>query len=182
MKFASKKWVHNDWCHLCKVGGDMVCCNWCPRSYHLGCVGRSEMPKGYYSCPQHACRDCGRKAGDAGGLLFRCAVCPCSYCEDHVPSEHNAGRKDLPFGCPELEEIGYRQPQSAYYITCSYSCSKYYAAFKNDFEGYVEENRPDGKETVTVKGESKLVPKHVCNCNEEYAVLYNTNFSEPFKT
>lgn len=163
-----RKWTHNEWCHLCKTGGDLVCCNWCPRAYHLGCVGRDEMPSGYWSCPQHQCRECGRKASDAGGLLFRCVVCPCAYCEDHVPSEHNSGRKDLAMGCPELEEIGYVQPASAYYVTCSHSCSKYYAAFKNDFKDYKEESRPDGKEHVMIKGVRTLVDKHKCACTEQY--------------
>eukprot|EP00954_Amorphochlora_amoebiformis_P019124 1330629-Amorphochlora_amoeboformis.AAC.1 len=94
----------------------------------------------------------------------RCVVCPCSYCEDHVPSEHHSGRVDLPDGCEELEELGYRQPASAYYIVCSYSCYKYYTAFKNNFEGYKEENRPDGKEHVLIDGEMKLVDKHQCAC------------------
>jgi len=167
-KESKRKWIHNDWCHLCKVGGGLVCCNWCPRSYHPSCIGRDDIPKGYFSCPQHQCAECQRKASDAGGLLFRCVVCPCSYCEDHVPSEHHSGRKDLPNGCEELEQVGYVQPTSAYYIVCSYSCTKYYDAFKRDFEGYKEENRPDGKEHVMIDGEEKLVDKHHCACVAGY--------------
>mmetsp|Transcript_6234 Transcript_6234/g.11764 ORF Transcript_6234/g.11764 Transcript_6234/m.11764 type:complete len:696 (+) Transcript_6234:1-2088(+) len=161
---SRKKWINNDWCHLCKVGGDLVCCNWCPRSYHPTCIGREDIPKGYFSCPQHICSECGRKASDAGGLLFRCVVCPCAYCEDHVPSEHNSGRKDLADGCEELEDCGYKQPSSAYYIVCSHSCNKYYDAFKNDFKGYREENRLDGKEHVIIDGVETLVDKHQCAC------------------
>jgi len=159
-----RKWEHNEWCHLCKVDGDLIKCNWCPRAYHMDCLGRDEKPKGYFSCPQHSCSVCNRKATEAGGLLFRCVVCPCAYCEDHVPSEHNSGRTDLPNGCPELEEVGYVQPASAYYVCCSYSCDKYYKAFKNGFVDYKEENRPDGKEHVMVKGVETLIDKHRCAC------------------
>lgn len=73
------RFQHEDWCHLCKVGGELVMCNWCPRTYHIGCAGLSAIPTGYFSCPQHSCAKCQRKAHDAGGLLFRCTVCPCSY-------------------------------------------------------------------------------------------------------
>jgi len=145
-----------------------------PRTYHLDCLNLERAPRGLFSCPQHVCSACDRKAHEAGGLLvslldahktvtlclhcsrlvlfvgclralhsrvwvcgplwhlkisrlglvlpallplplcflsnrfswrshscllnfppqFRCVVCPCAYCEDHVPDEHE-GRIDL---------------------------------------------------------------------------------------
>ena len=40
-----------------------------------------------FTCPHHACGGCGRKAGAAGGMLFRCEACPSCYCEDLLPAE-----------------------------------------------------------------------------------------------
>lgn len=40
-----------------------------------------------WRCPHHECGVCGRKAQDAGGLLFRCEGCEMAYCEDCTPSE-----------------------------------------------------------------------------------------------
>lgn len=83
-----RRWRQEDWCHLCKTYGDVVVCNWCPRVYHLACIGLSHPPQGAYSCPQHQCARCDRKAYQAGGLLFRCVVCPCAYCEDCLPDNN----------------------------------------------------------------------------------------------
>lgn len=49
------KYIHEDWCHLCKMGGDLLCCGYCPRTFHKECIGLSRAPSGYFSCPQHKC-------------------------------------------------------------------------------------------------------------------------------
>jgi hypothetical protein len=40
-------------CSKCYCGGELVCCDTCPRSFHLSCAGLSlyEMPAGSWSCP-----------------------------------------------------------------------------------------------------------------------------------
>lgn len=50
-----------------------------------------------------------------------------SDCEDDVPTEYE-GRKDYD-RCFELESTGYAQPTSAFFITCSHSCSQYYQEY-----------------------------------------------------
>ena len=135
-KRASNKMIHQDWCHLCKVGGELVCCTWCPFSYHVRCVGLEHIPKGYFSCPQHHCAVCGRNATAVGGMLFRCAVCPCAYCEDHLPTAEHDGREDLD-ACEEMEAQNYPQPASAFYITCSHSCTGYYREFRAGIFSYL---------------------------------------------
>lgn len=62
-------------CAKCFCGGSLVCCDTCPRSFHLSCAGLSpyEMPAGTWNCP--ICR--GKRAAarrgrageaEAGGL------------------------------------------------------------------------------------------------------------------
>ena len=64
--------------HLGADGG-LRGCDFCPAAYHLGCIGMSQADSrsfGGWACPHHACGTCARKAAAAGGLLFRCSVCP----------------------------------------------------------------------------------------------------------
>lgn len=46
-----------------------------------------------YFCSQHSCAPCGRTTQEAGGLLFRCQLCPNAYCEDCL-------------GADDIESIG----------------------------------------------------------------------------
>ena len=93
-------------------------CDHCPSAYHLGCLNiKQEDTKGIWSCPHHSCSVCFRKAGAAGGLLFRCQMCPKAYCEDHLPVG-----ADIVKTCKRFEALGYNQPRSGCYIFCSSDC------------------------------------------------------------
>jgi len=70
------RWTSQDWCHYCKIGGDLICCNCCPRVYHAECLNLKVVPKGFWRCPQHVCAACGRNQSQCGSL-FRCVDCPC---------------------------------------------------------------------------------------------------------
>jgi SWI/SNF-related matrix-associated actin-dependent regulator of chromatin subfamily A member 5 len=68
----------------CWDGGNLTCCEYCPASYHLECLAEDldQVTKvSFWACPHHACATCGRKAAATGGLLFRCEMCPNSFCE-----------------------------------------------------------------------------------------------------
>ncbi|UMM35871.1 hypothetical protein L5515_008295 [Caenorhabditis briggsae] len=41
---------NNDFCETCKVGGELVLCDTCPRAYHTGCMDE-DPPEGDWSCP-----------------------------------------------------------------------------------------------------------------------------------
>jgi hypothetical protein len=61
---------------VCWDGGDLVCCDRCPAAYHPDCLGLAEeqlQSAPTWSCPQHACAVCQRKAqvgadGERGGV------------------------------------------------------------------------------------------------------------------
>ena len=42
----------DDHCVVCLIGGNLVCCDKCPRTYHKECVQLKKVPKGTWSCPQ----------------------------------------------------------------------------------------------------------------------------------
>eukprot|EP00656_Telonema_subtile_P008696 TRINITY_DN14060_c1_g1_i1.p1 TRINITY_DN14060_c1_g1~~TRINITY_DN14060_c1_g1_i1.p1 ORF type:complete len:603 (+),score=131.87 TRINITY_DN14060_c1_g1_i1:495-2303(+) len=120
-QIAGRDYDHEAHCLACWDGGDLICCDLCPSSYHPKCLGlesADDIPKfGTYACPHHSCTTCGRKSAAAGGLLFRCTVCPEAYCEDHLPSHACiVGRNE------RLEALGFNHPKQGCYVFCSADC------------------------------------------------------------
>mmetsp|Transcript_24916 Transcript_24916/g.29976 ORF Transcript_24916/g.29976 Transcript_24916/m.29976 type:complete len:566 (+) Transcript_24916:1335-3032(+) len=124
---AGRDYDHEDHCLSCQDGGELILCDFCPAAYHEECLIAMNFPlpgtKGLgtsWSCPHHTCATCNRKSGAAGGLLFRCSVCPNAYCEDHLaPSARIIGR------CDRFEALGQKHPQQACFIICSEACVKW---------------------------------------------------------
>ena len=50
---------NEDVCNECQLGGTLVCCDTCPRAFHLECLGLTDIPEGVWNCP-----DCMDKARD----------------------------------------------------------------------------------------------------------------------
>ena len=48
---------HMEFCRVCKEGGELLCCDSCPSSYHLKCCEPplEEVPDGEWTCPRCAC-------------------------------------------------------------------------------------------------------------------------------
>ena len=49
---------HEDVCTKCYVGGELVCCDRCPRTFHVACAGLDAIPEGDW-----VCRVCSRDDG-----------------------------------------------------------------------------------------------------------------------
>lgn len=47
---------NTDNCCLCNQGGSLLCCDGCPASYHLRCIGEQakSLPEGEWLCPECA--------------------------------------------------------------------------------------------------------------------------------
>lgn len=45
---------HMEFCRVCKDGGELLCCDACPSSYHLHCLNPPlpEIPNGEWLCPR----------------------------------------------------------------------------------------------------------------------------------
>ena len=45
-----------DMCCLCNQGGSLLCCDRCPASYHMRCIGEQakSLPEGEWACPECA--------------------------------------------------------------------------------------------------------------------------------
>lgn len=119
-----RQWVHRSFCTLCGYHvkpEELSKCAHCPFVFHTSCaekVGLIGKGSGMFICPHHRCGVCNRPTASAGGLLFRCAGCLTSYCEDCLPQEQidSLGR------CRPLEVYNYHSKQ-AYYIKCPSCCA-----------------------------------------------------------
>lgn len=45
---------HADYCHICQDGGELLCCDRCPKAYHLQCLypPLKKIPDGTWHCPR----------------------------------------------------------------------------------------------------------------------------------
>ncbi|OJD40636.1 iswi chromatin-remodeling complex atpase isw2 [Diplodia corticola] len=106
-------------CQACWDGGKIWLCSFCPRSYHEGCLTDEQKRVvgigSQFSCPQHGCADCAKRASEAGGMLYRCRFCPLAFCEDCLDFDRAQLIGDV---VPEFELLGVGEVRQAYYVRC----------------------------------------------------------------
>ncbi|XP_020111327.1 uncharacterized protein LOC109726237 isoform X3 [Ananas comosus] len=68
---------NDDSCGLCGDGGELICCDNCPASYHRECLASQEIPEGSWYCPSCTCGVCGGALNEK--LMM--ADLECSQCE-----------------------------------------------------------------------------------------------------
>lgn len=76
---------NDDSCGLCGEGGELICCDNCPCTFHLACLSTKEIPDGNWYCPNCTCRICGnlvvdKDTSDAHDSL-QCSQCEHKYHE-----------------------------------------------------------------------------------------------------
>ena len=118
------KRINEEICFCCKDGGEILCCDTCPKSYHLDCLGLEVTPQGHFTCPWHACIECDRKSSEVGGVLFRCMDCPTAFCFDCWPSD----REMIHYKTPDsikfnFESRGYDLSKNILFFRCG-ECEK----------------------------------------------------------
>ncbi|MEW5298327.1 MAG: hypothetical protein WDW36_001466 [Sanguina aurantia] len=146
LQVAGEDYIHNDYCQVCWDGGDLLCCDHCPASYHPACLGLKpdDVPTlGKWSCPHHSCSACGRSTAAAGGLLFRCDMCQDAFCEDHLPAAYEmVGENEL------FKALGQMHPKQACFVTCTEECKQLKLQMTDTIETSITERRRDYDERM----------------------------------
>ncbi|KAI3428570.1 hypothetical protein D9Q98_007392 [Chlorella vulgaris] len=68
---------NDEFCHICGLGGDLVCCETCPAVFHAACLDLPAAPEGDFYCPLCTCGTCG-KGGYEGRMPTGCEWIDCS--------------------------------------------------------------------------------------------------------
>lgn len=118
---AKKKarFENQDYCQLCWDGGELVCCDLCPASYHCDCLGVTTVPRMQWRCPHHStCSGCSVKSS----FLFRCTMCPVAFCEDCLSPEFV-----LLGSNKRWTALGFHHTMSSpfTYVYCSEACQRF---------------------------------------------------------
>ncbi|KAK6922794.1 Agenet-like domain [Dillenia turbinata] len=66
-------------CTVCHYGGDLILCDYCTSSYHLGCMGIKDVPESKWFCPSCRCGLCGFRDSDNDDQKFSSVCHQCSH-------------------------------------------------------------------------------------------------------
>uniref|UniRef100_A0A7N0V854 PHD-type domain-containing protein n=1 Tax=Kalanchoe fedtschenkoi TaxID=63787 RepID=A0A7N0V854_KALFE len=74
---------NDDTCGICGDGGDLICCDGCPSTFHQMCLATQDLPDGNWYCSRCICRICGDLVSNSSRNLhgLECRQCETKYHE-----------------------------------------------------------------------------------------------------
>ncbi|XP_044335358.1 uncharacterized protein [Triticum aestivum] len=74
---------NDDTCGFCGDGGELLCCDNCPSTYHEACLSAQELPEGSWYCHNCSCRKCGTPVSEnevpSSSDILKCLQCGDAY-------------------------------------------------------------------------------------------------------
>uniref|UniRef100_A0ACD6A510 Uncharacterized protein n=1 Tax=Avena sativa TaxID=4498 RepID=A0ACD6A510_AVESA len=112
---------NDDTCGICGDGGNLICCDGCPSTFHMSCLELEELPSDDWRCANCSCKFCQEHLDhDAPDNAEVDSLCSCSQCKE----------KYHPACSPETENLS-GAPCEAGNQFCQQSCRLLFEELQN---------------------------------------------------
>ncbi|KAM0890346.1 hypothetical protein ACQ4PT_027148 [Festuca glaucescens] len=81
---------NDDTCGFCGDGGELLCCDNCPSTYHEACLSAQELPEGSWYCHTCTCQNCGNPVSEkevSASDILKCLQCGDAYHDTCIKHE-----------------------------------------------------------------------------------------------
>ncbi|KAL9326749.1 hypothetical protein ACSQ67_007394 [Phaseolus vulgaris] len=187
---------NDDICSVCGDGGDLICCDKCPSTYHLSCLNIETVPQNDWFCPYCVCKHCGlvvnlvvdKKEYYEKKEGFECSQCDKKYhWECFEKSEKESSRQTPDFnpsrsycgqGCQRIHEkmgvyLGIRNDYSAKYSWRVIRVMETYKKNSADMNLFLENNSRVAVSWMLMNEAFKTITDRKTGINVVRSIVYS---------